>query len=388
MAAEAIQGASAIASTDFPAAPAVRDRWSLLRSRSLAGRSLYFVNCWLDSAVIGGLSIAVFIGMWIFASGGSASADASRIAAVLSLFVNYPHFSATNYRLYQSVDNIREFPVTALALPIVMVCFVAAALWQPAVIAPYLMTLYLLWSPYHYSGQTVGITMIYARRAGFDLGRWGRFALSAFVFSTFIVSLVHRQPHGTREMFGIALPPIPFPVWFDSALTVAMYVAAAAFAVFVVVWSGKHRRLIPPIVLLPAAAQFTWFIVGVRAELFYVFVPLFHSLQYLYIAWAMQMALRSGATRPARPARSIGAETLWWGISNYVGGIGLFIVLPLLVRWVDLPFLVVTGTVVAAVNIHHFFVDGVIWKLRNAPVTSALMVNIGDLAAARRPVPA
>jgi hypothetical protein len=38
------------------------------------------------------------------------------------------------------------------------------------------------------------------------------------------------------------------------------------------------------------------------------------------------------------------------------------------------------GILAAAVNIHHFFVDGVIWKLRYAATSSALMMNIAELA--------
>ena len=107
----------------------------------------------------------------------------------MALFVNYPHFSATVYRLYQSPDNIRQFPVTALGVPLLLVGAVAASLWQPELAAPYLVTLFLIWSPFHYSGQTIGITMLYARRCGFGIGRWERLALSAFVYSTFIVEL-------------------------------------------------------------------------------------------------------------------------------------------------------------------------------------------------------
>ena len=34
----------------------------------------------------------------------------------------------------------------------------------------------------------------------------------------------------------------------------------------------------------------------------------------------------------------------------------------------------------AAVNTHHFFVDGVIWKLRDTATSSALMSNIAEFA--------
>jgi hypothetical protein len=58
-------------------------------------------------------------------------------------------------------------------------------------------------------------------------------------------------------------------------------------------------------------------------------------------------------------------------------------VLPLLFSWLPLPLLATTAVIVAAVNIHHFFVDGVIWKLRIAAISSALAMNITELVPSR-----
>ena len=99
-------------------------------------RSLYFVNGWVDTLISGGLSIVTWVALLAFYH----SADTKPIywfALVLSLVVNYPHFAATVYRLYQSPDNIRQFPVTAVGLPLILFGAVGASFWQPNVIAPY-----------------------------------------------------------------------------------------------------------------------------------------------------------------------------------------------------------------------------------------------------------
>jgi hypothetical protein len=77
-----------------------------------------------------------------------------------------------------------------------------------------------------------------------------------------------------------------------------------------------------------------------------------------------------------------------WGLWNYAGGIALFIGLPWLFYWVPVPTVTVVGVIIAAINIHHFFVDGVIWKLRHASAASPLMTNVTDLAAQPRPASA
>ena len=182
----------------------------------MTARPLYFVNGWVDSLAIGGLSILTAIALLTLVD---ASSDAALMPLVfpVALLVNYPHFSATLYRLYQSPDNLREFPVTAIGLPLLLLGAVAAALWQPELIAPYLLMLYLLWSPYHYSGQTVGLTMVYARRAGFRIGQRERLALSSFVFSAFVCGAVRIQQavahDGLIDLNGLSVPAFVFPPW-------------------------------------------------------------------------------------------------------------------------------------------------------------------------------
>jgi hypothetical protein len=349
--------------------------------------SPYFINGWLDTAVIGGLSIIVFLMLRLF-SDGRAAAVATQGAAILAIFVNYPHFSATVYRLYQSPDNIRQFPVTAFGVPLLIIGAVAASVWQPESVAPYFVTLFLIWSPFHYSGQTIGITMLYARRGGFEVGRGQRLALSAFVYSTFIVSFAYPYSAEPAIRYGVSIPVIHFPAWFGAAMITVMCMGAAVFLYFALVWCRSRRRLPPAIILLPAVAQFVWFMPGRQTAMFYEFVPLFHSLQYLYIAWALQIGLRLGGQTQAAAHGSVLRESLRWALRNYAGGILLFIALPWLLFWVNLPVVTTAGIVIAAVNIHHFFVDGVIWKLRNTAETSPLMMNATDWVSSRPLVPA
>jgi len=362
----------------------------MLRPPEHPARSLYFINGWIDALVIGGLSIIVFVVLRLF-NDGAVTAKATQAAAILSVFVNYPHFSATAYRLYQSPENIRQFPVTSIGLPLLLLGAIAASLWQPEWVAPYFITLFLIWSPYHYSGQTIGITMLYARRSGFEVGRWQRFALSAFVFSTLIVNFA--RPHDGEPImrYGVMIPHIHFPAWFGNGATAVMCASAAVFLYFVFDRSRSHQHAMSPIVLLPAITQLVWFLPGTQSATFAEFIPLFHSLQYLYIAWAMQIGLRLAQPRDAGAAHPVLHETLRWLMRNCAGGVLMFVALPWLLFWVDLPMVTIAGVVVAALNIHHFFVDGVIWKLRDPATAAALKVNIAEFAgppAAGLPIPA
>jgi hypothetical protein len=305
---------------------------------------------------------------------------------------NWPHFSATNYRLYHSLDNIRQYPLTALAVPPLLVLLAVGAILSPAGVAPYLVKIFFLWSPYHFSGQTLGITLIYARRAGFPVGRWERLGLSSFIYGTFLVLTARSEvlpsagdPNsGDGSYYGISYPALGVPAWLPGVFQVLMYLGGALFLMLAIRWCRQNRQLLPPIVLVPAAAQFFWFVFNDGWKNFLEFVPFFHCMQYLLIAWSMQLKEKMDQRHITPSTRYVLGETARWYILNFLGGAVLFFFLPRVLAYLaGLGGDFATGVTIAAVQIHHFFVDGVIWKLKRKTVASPLMVNLGDMLGPR-----
>jgi hypothetical protein len=347
---------------------------------------LYFVNAFVDYAMIGGLSIAAYLVLRTFHS-GARTEMVWTAAAALAWVVNWPHFSATSYRLYHSRSNIRQYPVTALLVPFVVMIATVGSFASPLGVAPWLVKFFLIWSPYHFSGQSVGISLIYARRAGFSVGKWERLALSGFIFSTFLVQTAMAEAgQADTRYYGVSVPLLGLPAWVPTLLRIWMCICGAALLYFVVRWSVRNKRVLPPIVLLPATAQFVWFVLGSRLASFNEFVPFFHALQYMLIAWIMQLKEKLD-TRGLEPSqRYVLSESARWGIINFAGGVFLFWLLPRAAEMGGFTLAFATAVILSAVQIHHFFVDGVIWKLKNARVSSPLLVNVRELAA--RPQPA
>ena len=187
----------------------------------------------------------------------------------------------------------------------------------------------------------------------------------------------------SQTVFGISYPTLALPAWSAVAAEVVMAVAGLVLLGFALRWCLANRRMLPPILLVPALAQYFWFVPGSSPEAYLVFTPLFHSLQYLLIAWAMQVKQKMDREAIAPSWRYVRSATVSWVARNMVGGIVLFIGVPALLLWVDLPTAAIFGIVAAGVNIHHFFVDGVIWKLRSSRTASPLMVSMADLAGPR-----
>jgi len=345
---------------------------------------LYFVGPWVDLACAGGLSIAVFTGLRAWFD-GQASPAAAQLAALLLWVVNWPHFSATSYRLYHRRENVMQYPITAAFTPLLVLLGVLASFGYPERVAPYFVKLFLIWSPYHFSGQTLGITLLYARRAGVPVGPLARRGLVVFVFGSFLTQTL-RFESGVlgSAYFGVPYPAFGVPSWTVDAALAGTWLGGIAFLGLTLRACRAVGRRLAPIVLIPSVAQFIWFVPGSGEAAFLEFVPAFHSLQYLLIAWGIQLQERLDAAPRRASGRFVGYETARWYAINVAGGALLFWLLPRIFSWgagTDLLF--ASGVVLAGVQIHHFFVDGVIWKLRHASVFSPLMVSLDDMLAPR-----
>lgn len=369
-------------------------------SEAAEREKLYFVNPWVDFLLIGGFSIITFCFLKFFPT-TITHAQVVLFAGAVTWLINDPHFSMTNYRLYHSKSNIQQYPMTAIVIPFIIILGVIASIQFPLVVAPFFVKLFILWSPYHFSGQSVGVTMVYSRRAGFNVGPWERRAISGFIFSAFLSTiLLYETGTGvSTEHFGIPYPVLGLPTWVPIISQVVMAVCGVAILFFAGRWSIQNKRILPPIVLLPAFTHFIWFLGGSALAAFDELVPMFHSIQYILIAWATQMA-ETAAAKSALAKENGVDEALtfskpwfswmtvrWWGL-NIAGGWVLFQGLPHLFPAYQSNPLLVIGVVSAGAQIHHFFVDGVIWKLKNDKNVSPLTVHIPKLLKPKTPAPA
>lgn len=338
---------------------------------------LYFVNAWVDFLLIGGISLLAYAVVSLHPEGNPSIWNAGM---VLMWVTSWPHFAATSYRLYSTRDNVREYPLTALFVPFLILAGVVGSFASASGIAPHFVRLFLFWSPYHFCGQTLGITLIYAKRAGFSVGKRERLAISSFIFGTFFLSMARAETGARGEFQGVSFQYFGLPSWVSEFARYGLMLSALGFAFFVVRWCMQNKRLLPPIVLLPALTQFVWFVPGTSLTTFSGFVPMFHAMQYLLIAWSMQLKEKLDRSGQPPTTRFVWRESARWGGMNLALGVVLFWAVPELCSLfggVSVPL--AAAIIGSGVQIHHFFVDGVIWKLRNPRVASPLLVNLKQL---------
>ncbi len=353
---------------------------STAQVNSRAGNGLWIYNPWLDLLVGCGAWSAPLLLFWYLSN---TSALAWSIAFYgLALLFNYPHYMATLYRAYHTEEDFRKYRIFTVHITVlVLLTLVMSHFWYRAL--PWIFTIYLTWSPWHYSGQNYGLFMMFARRAGAKPSQDERQALYAvFLLSYAILFLsFHTGVSGDPLFISLGLP--------ERFSTPAVAVLAVAFLGFSVFGLSRLARQVGWKPLLPAltlfSTQFVWFLLptaitlaeGLRitqSRYSNGVLAVMHSAQYLWIT-----------SYYARREANAEAGSRWRPLAYFgvliVGGIALFIPGPWLASRIfhydfTASFLLFT----ALVNIHHFILDGAIWKLRDGRIAALLLNSKGKIS--------
>ncbi|HZU44234.1 MAG TPA: hypothetical protein VE994_16275 [Terriglobales bacterium] len=294
---------------------------------------------------------------------------------VLALFFNYPHYMATIYRAYHTSEDFNKYRIFTVHITGLMVATALVCHLFPTAL-PWIFTLYLIWSPWHYSGQNYGLFMMFARRAGAKPSTGQRQALyAAFILSylMFFVSL-YSGPSNDPLFISLALPE--HMARFASAMVGIAFTVTAAYGVSGLLGQLGVRKFMPALTLL--STQCLWFLLPTffwLAEGWKLpavrystgVLAIMHSAQYLWItSYYAQREASSANGRNWRPFAYFAVLV--------AGGIALFLPGPWVASYIfhydfTTSFLIFT----ALVNIHHFILDGAIWKLRDGRIASLLL---------------
>ncbi|UPT74334.1 MAG: hypothetical protein M0D55_00865 [Elusimicrobiota bacterium] len=322
-----------------------------------------------DALAAGGASLAAFAA---FSLVGAEEAGPLMLTwfVPLSLALNWPHFMASYHVLYTTPGAVRRYPAAAVVVPILLAAYALAAAafetrWPWMLRAFHAAAgVYLAW---HYAGQTWGTMAAFAHVEGIRVEKAAR----GLIRANLSVLLAWHALWAARAAS-------PLVAGFDAAyqaLSAAALLSAALGAAGLFLLARAAGRL-------PARVVLPWLALHVGYAFLYRFpgqgywmqiVQLSHALQYL--SFPLRVQTNRDAQAGLRPAP-------WRPAAYYLalaaGGLGAFYALP---RAADGLFGTGTGqagmAVLDALVIHHYFVDGVIWRLGDPDVRRDLFAHLG-----------
>ncbi len=342
-----------------------------------------------DAVFVGGASVVLIIA-WMILKLDLTSPNTMQRFVFINFLINAPHFMASYKLLYGARDKRRDYPGVTWWVPAVLV------LWSVVGLATYGQSRLMMQAlfgasvvslSWHYTGQTWGMMASFAHIQGLGftpterrLIRANLWTLAAFhiAWAVIVVRKIFAGP-GTGE-------PL-----LSAAQGDGLYQAIAALALGSSVlglaglglWWQRVRRAPPLRVWVPWLAVHLWYWLLYREPTALFWVQNAHALQYLLFPMRVEL------NRDTHAGRGTGRMAVGLRMVRYYGvivaaGLAVLWALPWLLRnergAVGLAGLPVELTLISCVNLHHYFIDGVIWKIRNPVVRRDLFSH---LAAAR-----
>lgn len=339
-------------------------------------RSPYLVSPALDFWMLGGASLLAYLimtatsGFRSYYGVSNHMANLAMTMAMMSLVVNYPHFMAS-YRLAYSRgrDFLLRHWFQTLFVPLALVIFLAYTYQLTTEPGSQKVSENLLGIGinfmfftvgWHYSKQAFGCVMVYAAYQGYPLSRWQRELVRLSLLSVWWYNFVHSSLNREAVFWALKYSTWRLPDWVYP-LTFAIFVglfAAVLYAVGYRNWRDGHRP--HPTMVVPYLAMLIWFAPCFRQpDNFFFVVPFFHSLQYLAFVYRIERGRAASTLRATFLALGL-ALCGWLAFEVVPGNLDQSCNA---MKTLGFSFCLIAFNLF--INIHHYFLDNVLWRVRD-----------------------
>ncbi|HEY6459799.1 MAG TPA: hypothetical protein VIY73_06595, partial [Polyangiaceae bacterium] len=308
--------------------------------------------------------------------------------------VNDPHFAVTYLLFYdkararalgsefQGAQRVR-YVIAGFVAPAVLLVWAASALSsRSAHSLGLLVQVMFLLVGWHYVKQGFGVMTVLAARRGVRFTRIERLSLLAHCYAGWAYAWASPYDPGKEvEEKGVVYTTIAQPHGLEHA-TLALFLATAVL-VFVVLarkWARERRFPLATPLLAMLCSVWVWSVYSSADPLVVYAIPALHSLQYLYFVWLLKGGEAREREGPPWFERSAGSRMVLLAVPTLLLGWVLFhgapsafddFLVPRSSRFTDVGATPYFAALFAVVNIHHYFMDAVLWR-RDNPLTRYL----------------
>ena len=341
--------------------------------------------------LVGGLTPLLFPLSWLLRR--SLGLDMAELAVGFTMFhaafvINDPHFSVT-YLLFYDDARARAFGaafppalrarylVAGIGVPMALGAWAITGLaTRSAVTLGWMIQLMFLLVGWHYIKQGFGVMTVLASRRGVRFAPRERLIILAHCYAAWAHAFAgHAHPGREVEEKGLVYTTLAHPAGIDRFTRIPL---AVSVVLLVVMLAQKWRRegrlpLVTPLTAL-LCSVWTWSIYSGVDPLVRYMVPALHSVQYLYVVWLLKGS--EAREREGAPWFETSARVRVGILAASALGLGwvLFHGAPWALddgfvrprdRWTALGPTPYFAALYTFVNIHHYFMDNVIWRREN-----------------------
>jgi hypothetical protein len=339
----------------------------------------------IDGLCAGGLSLVILVPLLISGRGDLLLISVG-VQAWLTALINMPHFLASYRMVYRTRDTIRAHPWAAIYVPAALLLFCIGAVVasrRTDFFISMLLTAQSAYLAWHYTGQAWGMTATYTYLGGGSFNPMERRLIRGGLYIllvwhvTWFFHLAYDQQFDLTPLYNVV----------TLAIALALVMGLVGFGLN----RARTGRFPDVRALIPWLAIFVWYAAMARWGLPALFVvQMAHALQYLIFP----MRVEANRTARGEYGGRVLRHMLLYLIVLMAASVLAAVVFPLgamavVTSWLgSRPGQVVGFAFLAFLNIHHYFTDGVMWKLRNPAVRQDLFGHLAKPEPLAAPVSA
>jgi hypothetical protein len=349
----------------------------------------------LEFLLVGGATLFLFPLLWLLRR--ALGLDSAELAVGFLMFhgahlINDPHF-AVSYLLFYKDLKARAFGraftprqrvrywlagfVVPLGLGIWLLVALSNASSKCLGLLIQLMFLLVGW---HYVKQGFGVLSVLSARRGVRFSAFERRAILAHCFAGWAYAWANPAlPAVEAEEKGVLYLQLAHPASLER-VTLVLFAASTLLLAATLLRKWQREQRVPPLAPLTGllVSIWAWSVFSSADPLLVYVIPALHSVQYLFFVWLLTHNQAKAAEQPpyfGPPAR----QRLWFlALSSVALGWLLFHGAPDLLdavrlgqhraahaRLGDLGATPYFAGLFAFVNIHHYFMDSVLWRREN-----------------------
>ena len=341
----------------------------------------------LEVFLVGGFSILVSLGFWIFLDKGAPLATISSLAFAAAFLANHPHFSSSYILLYRdfrkNIFRRKRYILSAVIVPVALASLIVTAfLLRDKILLGNIVTSMFFLVGWHYVKQVFGFVIVTSVHRKIFYNSFERRLLLTNLFSMWFLSFLGSHTGvATYDFYGIEHHSLQLPVWL---LQLDQFVLVFSLLSLIYVHVMKYIKtgFVPsPPAVVAFAALYVWYIPAMSHPGFAYFIPFFHSLQYLTFVWLFKKNQVSAEISSLQGEVSRKSWIIKFGgfaAAAFILGALAFEYVP---KFLDRQNIIVNDAIGTApflvafllfINIHHYFIDNTIWRSDNESVKKHL----------------
>ncbi|MBN9168256.1 MAG: hypothetical protein J0I07_45430 [Myxococcales bacterium] len=349
----------------------------------------------VEFMLVGGATLVLLPLAWLLRT--AIGLDDSEFAVSFTAFyaawvINDPHFAVTYLLFYKGARQRALDPaipraqrirwvIAGVVVPLALAAWAIGALAAHSAQAiGWMVQLMYLLVGWHYAKQGFGVLSVLSARRGFRLSPQERTAILFHCYAGWAFAWANpATPAGEYEEKGVVYTALAHPRWLEIGAGAVLAASTIAVAWVVLARWRRERRTLPTAPLTGLLVTvWSWTIFSSFDPLVRYVIPALHSIQYLYFVWLMKRNEARAEEGPPAFGRPVAVRLGLLAVSALGLGAMLFHIAPTFLDTALVPRpprgQVTTdplgetpyfAALFVFVNIHHYFMDHVIWRREN-----------------------